>query len=70
MREKLRSGEGKDRYALRARTVEPTFGIIKEPMGFRQFLLRGIVKVQIEWDLVCIAYNFRRLYSLANLLRG
>lgn len=70
MREKLRTEEGKDIYARRAQTVEPTFGTIKAPMGFRQFLLRGIGKVRIEWDLVCIAYNMRRMYSLINQLRG
>jgi len=70
MREKLRTNEGKKVYALRAQTVEPTFGVIKEPMGFRQFLLRGIEKVRIEWDLVCTAYNMRRMYSLISQLRG
>ena len=46
--------------------MEPVFGIIKAPMGFRQFLLRGLEKVRIEWDLVCLAYNMKRLYNLAN----
>lgn len=70
MREKLRTDEGKQMYARRAQTVEPAFGIIKAPMGFRQFLLRGIEKVRIEWDLVCIAYNMRRMYSLISQLQG
>jgi transposase len=70
MREKLRTEEGRRVYARRAQTVEPTFGIIKEAMGFRQFLLRGIEKARIEWDLVCIAYNMRRIYSLISQLRG
>ena len=65
MREKLRSEEGKRVYAKRARTVEPVFGIIKAPMGFRQFLLRGLEKVKIEWDMVCMAYNMKRLFNLA-----
>jgi transposase len=69
MREKLRTNDGRRTYAKRARTVEPVFGIIKAPMGFRQFLLRGIEKVQIEWDLVCIAYNMRRLHSIIGALR-
>jgi len=64
MREKLQTEEGRRIYAKRARTVEPVFGIIKAPMGFRQFLLRGVEKVRIEWDLVCLAYNMKRLYSL------
>ena len=66
MREKLRGEEGRKIYTKRAQTVEPVFGIIKAPMGFRQFLLRGLEKVRIEWDLVCLAYNMKRLYNLAN----
>ena len=64
MREKLRTEEGGRIYAKRAQTVEPVFGIIKAPIGFRQFLLRGLGKVRIEWDLVCLAYNMKRLYNL------
>jgi hypothetical protein len=64
MREKVTSEEGKRIYGKRASSVEPVFGIIKSAMGLRQFLLRGMVKVRIEWDLVCLAYNMRRLWSL------
>jgi transposase len=64
MREKLRSDEGRKIYAKRAYTVEPVFGIIKAALGFRQFLLRGLPKVRVEWDLVCLAYNMKRLHSL------
>jgi transposase len=66
MREKLHSKEGRKIYAKRAQTVEPVFGIIKAALGFRQFLLRGLPKVQIEWDLVCLTYNMKRLHSLVN----
>ena len=44
--------------------MEPVFGIIKAAMGFRRFSLRGKQKVQSEWTLVCLAYNFRRLFPL------
>ena len=40
------------------------FGIIKAAMGFRRFLLRGLQKVSLEWSLVTLAYNFRRLARL------
>ncbi len=66
MREKLRTEEGRRIYAKRAQTVEPVFGIIKASMGFRQFLLRGLAKVRLEWDLVCLAYNIRRVHSLVS----
>jgi transposase len=64
MQEKLRSEAGRALYALRKQTVEPVFGIIKSVLGFRQFLLRGFEKVSGEWDLVCLAYNVKRLWAL------
>lgn len=64
MKAKLATAEGRRIYAYRAKTVEPVFGTIKATLGFRQFLLRGLHNVRIEWDLVCLAYNSRRLWSL------
>jgi transposase len=64
MRYRLKTPAGKALYKLRQQTVEPIFGIIKSVMGFRQFLLRGLAKVSLEWELVCLAYNFRRLHRL------
>jgi len=65
MKHRLRTQAGKKIYAKRKSTVEPVFGIIKAVMGFRQFLLRGFESVQGEWDLVCIAWNLKRLHSLS-----
>ena len=64
MRYRLKTLEGKARYAQRKSTVEPVFGIIKNVLGFRQFLLRGLQAVTGEWTLVCIAYNLKRLQVL------
>lgn len=41
--------------------MEPVFGQIKEVMGFRRFLLRGLTKVHDEFLLVALAHNLRRL---------
>ena len=41
------------------------FGIIKSALGFRQFLLRGLDQVRGEWNLVTMAYNMKRLFTLA-----
>jgi len=65
MKHRLKTIAGKAVYAKRKCTVEPVFGIIKAAMGFRQFLLRGLDRVAGEWDLVCIAYNIKRLYALS-----
>ena len=55
---------GKTRYKRRKQTVEPVFGIIKSGLGFRQFLLRGREKLSLEWLLVGVSDNFKRLFTL------
>jgi len=64
MRHRLKTTVGKTLYKLRQQTVEPVFGIIKSVLGFRQFHLRGREKVALEWTLVCLAYNLKRLHRL------
>ena len=64
MAHRLETKEGKDLYGLRKQTVEPVFGIIKEALGFRRFLLRGLEKVNLEWTLVTTSYNLKRLFNL------
>ena len=67
MAHRLQTPMGKSLYKLRKQTVEPVFGIIKEVMGFRRFRLRGRAKVSLEWTLVCLSYNLKRLFTLKNL---
>ena len=62
MRRKLQTKRGRRRYALRMETVEPVFGQIKQGRGFRQFLLRGLEKVQGEWSLICTGHNLLKLF--------
>jgi septal ring factor EnvC (AmiA/AmiB activator) len=61
MRSKIKSGGYESPYRLRKQLPEPVFGQIKEGRGFRQFLMRGIVKVRAEWALVCTAHNLLKL---------
>jgi transposase len=62
MRQRLKTASGKALYKLRQQTVEPVFGIIKSVIGFRRFMLRGTEKVSLEWTVVCLGYNLRRLH--------
>ena len=62
MRHKLRTAEGQAVYKLRKAVVEPVFGQIKEARGFRRFLLRGLGKVQAEWQLICATHNLLKLF--------
>ena len=64
MQARLNTEENKQKYKRRKGTVEPVFGIIKNVLGFRQFLLRGIENVKTEWQLVTLAYNCKRLAKL------
>jgi hypothetical protein len=64
MRYKLKTKEGKAFYRLCKCTVEPVIDIITEAMSFRQFSLRGSLKVSGEWNLVCLAFNLRCLHVL------
>ena len=61
MRRMRRTKRGRQRYALRMETVEPVFGQIKHGRGFRQFLLRGLDKVNGEWLLICMGHNLMKL---------
>ena len=67
MAHRLKTKVGRELYKLRKQTVEPVFGIIKEVLGFRRFSLRGHAKVSLEWTLVCVSYNLKRLFTLKNL---
>jgi transposase len=61
MRTKLARAGRRSRYRLRKTLPEPVFGQIKQGRGFRQFLLRGLAKVQGEWSLICTVHNLLKL---------
>jgi len=64
MKRKLQTQLGRRIYAMRKAIVEPVFGQIKQARGFRQFLLRGVEKVQTEWALVCLTHNVLKLHRI------
>jgi transposase len=64
MRRKLQTKAGAAVYATRKGIVEPVFGQIKQARSFRQFLLRGLEKVQGEWALVCLTHNILKLHRM------
>ena len=69
MAHKLKTPAGRALYALRKQTPEPVFGIIKSALGFRQFSLRGLENVRGEWSLVTMAWNLKRMFTLAPTYR-
>ena len=64
MAAKLQTDAGKAAYRKRKWIAEPPNGWIKSVLGFRQFSLRGLHRVQAEFKLVCLALNLRRMGAL------
>ena len=62
MNEKMDTEKGKEIYKLRAITVEPVFGDIKENKGMQGFFTRGIKTVRTEFNLVCTACNLKKIW--------
>jgi len=65
--QRMATPAAKSRYARRSQVCERPFAVIKQHYGVRQFLLRGLAMVGIEWDWLTTAFNLSRLMSL---LRG
>jgi IS5 family transposase len=61
----LRTKQGRNIYKKRKGQVEPVFGQIKQATGFRQFSLRGLQKMNAEWQLVCLTHNLLKLWRAA-----
>jgi len=61
IRRKLLTKKGRVTYGLRKQIVEPVFGQMKQCRGLRQFLLRGLDKVNGEWSLWTTTHNVLKL---------
>lgn len=61
-RELLNSEKGKQMRAQRGIEVESAFGDIKHNKQHRRFLLRGKKKVYIEYGLLALGHNLRKIY--------
>ena len=64
MAEKLETEAGRAQHPQREWLSEAPNGWIKHVLGFRRFSMRGLGKAQVEWDLVCLALNVKRLQGL------
>lgn len=54
------------RFALRKQLVEHPFGTIKRGFGYDHFLLKALAKVRMEWSLMTLAYNLKRVLNLVS----
>ncbi len=67
MLKRLKTQQGKTLYKKRAPVSEGIFHLIKNLMGFKEFRLRGIEKVEIEWDLICLASNCAQILRMKSI---
>jgi len=63
MESRINTEEGILLRINRSIQVEGAFGILKQDMGFRRFLLRGQAKVQTELFLLAMAFNINKLHN-------
>ena len=63
MEARINTDEGILLRINRSIQVEGAFGVLKQDMGFRRFLLRGQVKVQTELILLATAFNINKLHN-------
>lgn len=60
-RQRLNTEKGIYYRKKRPVDVESVFGNIKHNKNFKRFLLKGINKTEIEWGLLCIAHNLKKI---------
>jgi len=63
VKDRLASEEGKKLMRRRAFEDETVFAQLKANQGFRRFRLRGTDKVTVEWGLLALGFNARRLMA-------
>jgi len=68
-RQWMKTDEARSLYARRQQLIEPVFGILKEQLGARRLLLRGLVNVRAEFTLMSTAFNLRTLSAVWNRLK-
>ena len=67
---KMATEPAKAAYKKRLHAGEVAFAHIKQAMGLRQFLLRGLANVRTEWLWSCTAYNVMKLVNYVAKLRA
>lgn len=55
----MATDEAQTLYQQRKEIIEPVFGVLKEVLGARRFLLRGRANVAAEWTVLATAANLR-----------
>ena len=60
------SEKGIEARLNRSIQVEGSFALIKDALGIRRFLNKGMVNVETEWIILCMAANALKLQTKIN----
>jgi transposase len=63
MRKRLDTRLGETIYKERMSIVEPVYGEMKKNRRFHQFNLRGLTKTGIEFLLLCLTHNLKKIHN-------
>ncbi|MDY6857015.1 MAG: transposase [Thermodesulfobacteriota bacterium] len=63
MKEKIDAEEGRCLYSKRIGIVEPVLGNIRTFKRMDCFILRGRVKVNIQWLLYCLVHKIEKIIN-------
>ena len=66
---RLGTSQGRKLYGRRKWIGETPFAVLKDLLGLRQFLLRGLEKVKAEWLWACTAFNLSKLVREVSRIR-
>lgn len=67
---RMRTQAGRRTYARRAWAAETPYAVIKQVMGLRRFLHRGLGRVRTEWLWACTAFNLRKMVRRTAMVRA
>jgi len=65
----MQTYEARSLYSRRKELIEAVFGILKDQLGARRFLLRGLANVRAEFILLATAFNLRTLWRVWKRVR-
>ena len=68
--QRMATDAGRKKYAPRAAVGERPFAAIKQFFGVRQFFLRSLGRVRLEWKWVTIAFNLKKLMAFLSARAG
>lgn len=63
-KERAKTVNGRAMQVFRRGVVEPVFGDVRENKGVVRFFRRGLAGVGVEWAMVLVGVNLRRMFSM------